>query len=588
MSNFDLEYLLGGYATNTLTEEERHALLKASLVNQRLFDLLADEEALKELLDDPAVRRRLLQQLKEPEEPGWFTPTLAWLTRTETLAIAGSLAAVTLATVFGLRFWEQSRELLKQDQNRPGLSETLKEPTVRSKLPSKPSAPSQAQPPATPPPAGAPTQAATPGATSSPPPEAMERRAKLEERSRSDKMLQDASPVQRQERRAASPAGRSGDAPRATAGSETDAPPAQPFATPQTSPPVVLPKAPAQNRPVQGKAGPPTANRPPQAEAATSSERAKAPGGPQPHKDTPEGPPPSDEALSKPDSQTPALPPPPAMNKRATVKPQLTPTPPQAPGISARALFIGEEPKEAASPQKEARKDSGTASAGDAASDVQSSDAMERLSNAGRLDEPVGEASQNATAKDTGEEARRPPPLGIRVHHRRLPLQGMLGDQTPEGLALPQLFVEVNQSGYLYVLTQDASGAWTVGAPAASLRSSAPATSAVQKATSYQILLVDEAGSSPVHKTYVLFSRTPLYPLEQALEFTPGRSNSAETVEETNEFLAGLLRAFAAHPLVIEEVAEAAAGKKAGPVTYVADAVQPSRTEILYRIPPRP
>jgi hypothetical protein len=53
MTPQEIEKLLGGYATNTLSSEERTALFDAALGNQTLFDALADEQALKELLDDP-------------------------------------------------------------------------------------------------------------------------------------------------------------------------------------------------------------------------------------------------------------------------------------------------------------------------------------------------------------------------------------------------------------------------------------------------------------------------------------------------------------------------------------------------------
>lgn len=589
MSNLDLEYLLGGYATNTLTEEERHALLKASLVNQRLFDLLADEQVLKELLDDPAVRRRLLQQLKEPEEAGWLTAALAWLTRTETLAVAGSLAAVTLATVFGLRFWEQSRELLRAEQNRPGLSETIKQPTVRSKLPTKPATPPQTPPPATPPPADTRTQPGTPATAAPPSTDSLQRTATQEGRLRSEKSLQATPSVPRQESGSPPAARKSDDTSQAAVEEQVDVPVAQPFAAPQSSPPVVIPKVPSKARSAPPQASSPTADRPTKAEVVPSAKRAAAPAGPQPETDTSAAPPPSGETPSNVDAQASSPSPPPALGKRFAGKQLLAPAPSQTPAVSARALFMGEETKEAARLANASPDDPDTTGAGRVASEVQPSDAQGPVSDPARAEGAVGEASPQVAARTTQEQAKRAPPLALRLHHRRLPLQGTLGDQTPGGLALPQLFIEVNQSGYLYVLTQDASGAWTVGAPAASPRATtAPATSAVQNAATYRILLVEEAESSPSHKTYVLFSRTPLDPLEQALTPPSEGPHRAETVQETSDLLDGLLMAFAAQPLVAERVEEAAAGKKAKPVTYVADAVQPSRTEILYRIPPRP
>ena len=56
----DPKRLLGGYATDSLTEEERSELLLAALDDQELFDALADEEGLRELLESPGARRTLV------------------------------------------------------------------------------------------------------------------------------------------------------------------------------------------------------------------------------------------------------------------------------------------------------------------------------------------------------------------------------------------------------------------------------------------------------------------------------------------------------------------------------------------------
>ena len=61
----DIRKLLGGYATGTLTAAERDLLFAAALEDQTLFDTLANEEALRALLDDPAVRGELLATLDE-------------------------------------------------------------------------------------------------------------------------------------------------------------------------------------------------------------------------------------------------------------------------------------------------------------------------------------------------------------------------------------------------------------------------------------------------------------------------------------------------------------------------------------------
>jgi len=51
----DFKKLVGGYATGTLTPEERQALFQAALQDQGLFDALAREEALRDALSDPAA-----------------------------------------------------------------------------------------------------------------------------------------------------------------------------------------------------------------------------------------------------------------------------------------------------------------------------------------------------------------------------------------------------------------------------------------------------------------------------------------------------------------------------------------------------
>lgn len=62
----DIRNLLGGYATGTLTEEEKKSLFEAALHDDALFAALADEQALKELLEDGAVRAQLLRATEEP------------------------------------------------------------------------------------------------------------------------------------------------------------------------------------------------------------------------------------------------------------------------------------------------------------------------------------------------------------------------------------------------------------------------------------------------------------------------------------------------------------------------------------------
>ena len=78
----EIARLLGGYATGTLTSEEREALFAAGLEDQEVFDALVREQPLRELLDDPAARAHLLASLDVARVPWyrrrlWLAPTLA-------------------------------------------------------------------------------------------------------------------------------------------------------------------------------------------------------------------------------------------------------------------------------------------------------------------------------------------------------------------------------------------------------------------------------------------------------------------------------------------------------------------------------
>ena len=91
MTHPDPHHLLGGVAPDILTPEERKALYTAALEDQALFDALGDEEALRELLADPAVRARLREALTPKVVPLWRRPAL--------LGVAASLLLAGLATL---------------------------------------------------------------------------------------------------------------------------------------------------------------------------------------------------------------------------------------------------------------------------------------------------------------------------------------------------------------------------------------------------------------------------------------------------------------------------------------------------------
>ncbi len=114
------EQILGGYATDTLTEEEKRQLFEAALHDQTLFDALADEEALKVLLADPEARQRILASLQTSGEPQGGAPSsrsgLSWFRQPSTLAWVGSIAAMGLALIFGWQMEKDWGSLVEQGQ----------------------------------------------------------------------------------------------------------------------------------------------------------------------------------------------------------------------------------------------------------------------------------------------------------------------------------------------------------------------------------------------------------------------------------------------------------------------------------------
>lgn len=98
MSRDDIQKLLGGYATGTLTPEERQALFDAALTDQELFDALVREEALREVLSDPAARAQLLAAVDDVPAPWyrhWWRPAV--------------VIATALLLVAGIAVWQNAR-----------------------------------------------------------------------------------------------------------------------------------------------------------------------------------------------------------------------------------------------------------------------------------------------------------------------------------------------------------------------------------------------------------------------------------------------------------------------------------------------
>jgi hypothetical protein len=102
MSREEIQKLLGGYATDTLSEAERRALFEAAIEDQELFDALAKEQALRDVLHDPSARQQLIEALGPAREPvaarAW-----RWLRQPAALAMAGGMAALLIVAGLVLR-----------------------------------------------------------------------------------------------------------------------------------------------------------------------------------------------------------------------------------------------------------------------------------------------------------------------------------------------------------------------------------------------------------------------------------------------------------------------------------------------------
>jgi hypothetical protein len=118
MKREDIEKLLGGYATGTLTEAERRALFEAALSDQELFEALAGEEALKELLEDPGCRRQIEQALRERPQ-GLAARLAGWMRRPQAWALAGTLATTTVLAIVVVRVYSPKPEFELAKQQAP-------------------------------------------------------------------------------------------------------------------------------------------------------------------------------------------------------------------------------------------------------------------------------------------------------------------------------------------------------------------------------------------------------------------------------------------------------------------------------------
>ncbi|MBC8167227.1 MAG: hypothetical protein H7Y20_15325 [Bryobacteraceae bacterium] len=107
----DVRRLLGGYATGTLTGEERQLLYTEALNDSSLFEALADEQALRDLLDDSASRAQVLMAV-ENRRFSILNALRDWFEHPKSKALTAA-AAVLLVAVAVSMLREQPIEIAR-------------------------------------------------------------------------------------------------------------------------------------------------------------------------------------------------------------------------------------------------------------------------------------------------------------------------------------------------------------------------------------------------------------------------------------------------------------------------------------------
>lgn len=98
MTEDEIRKLLGGYATNALNADERRILFEAALDDQELFNALQNEDALRELLDDPVSRDQVRRAIEQPKRPGFWSRRWALGVAIPAVAAVIAIAVMNRAT----------------------------------------------------------------------------------------------------------------------------------------------------------------------------------------------------------------------------------------------------------------------------------------------------------------------------------------------------------------------------------------------------------------------------------------------------------------------------------------------------------
>jgi hypothetical protein len=165
--------LVGGYATGTLSETQRKLLFEAALEDQELFDELARDQALKELLEAPGVRQRLVANIETRPQTNWWRYPLPWALGGAALSISAGLMALVFLTPSGSRLRPSGpTEVAQARPPVPAEAPSSQSDTqMPPKLQNEPRATRPVQPAAAPSPAAPAAETASGNRVASPPPE---------------------------------------------------------------------------------------------------------------------------------------------------------------------------------------------------------------------------------------------------------------------------------------------------------------------------------------------------------------------------------------------------------------------------------
>jgi hypothetical protein len=135
MTNEEIRKLLGGYATNSLTDAEQKTLYQAALEDQELFNAMQDEEALRDLLADPVSRAQVQRALEQPPrpKPAWWARRWTWAGASAIAAAVIIVGAVRMNTASKRLEQAQALDVLSTPPQAPPpvtSSESVKEPAT--------------------------------------------------------------------------------------------------------------------------------------------------------------------------------------------------------------------------------------------------------------------------------------------------------------------------------------------------------------------------------------------------------------------------------------------------------------------------